>query len=78
VLTVAICPASADLGAVEAVLGGNIVGRFVTEHARNDFPALPVREDVDVVVFLAAGEVELPAGVERLRLQPTPRSLLPA
>jgi hypothetical protein len=78
VLTVAICAASADLGAVEAVLGGNIVGRFVTEHARNDFPALPVREDVDVVVFLASGEAELPVGVERLRLQPTPRSLLPA
>jgi hypothetical protein len=44
----------------------------------NDFPALPVREDVDVVVWLAAGEIDVPAGVERLRLQPTPRSLLPA
>jgi NIPSNAP len=75
VLTVAICAASADLGAVEAVLGGNIVGRFVTEHARNDFPALPVREDVDVAVAL--WRVEPPPGAETLRLRPTPRSLLP-
>ena len=34
-------------------------------------------KDVDVVVWLATGEYELPARIERLRLQPTPRSLLP-
>ena len=77
VLTVAIGPAAADVYPVEAALGESFLARFVTEHAENDFPALPVREDVDVVVWLAAGEHELPAGVELLRLQPTPRSLLP-
>ena len=76
-LTAVIGSAEADLEAIEAVLGESVLARFVTEHARNDFPALPVREDVDVVVWLATGEHELPAGVERLRLQPTPRSLLP-
>jgi NIPSNAP len=76
VLTAAICPAG-DVAAVEAALAGNVLGCFVTEHALNDFPALPVRENVDVVVWLAAGELEVPVGVERLRLQPTPRSLLP-
>jgi hypothetical protein len=77
VLTVAICPGDGDVDAVEAALGESILARFVTEPAENEFPALPVREDVDVVVWLAAGEHELPAGVERLRLQRTPRSLLP-
>jgi NIPSNAP len=77
VLTVAICSAPADVDAVEAALGESVLARFVTEHAENDFPALPVREDVDVVVWLAAGERDVPTGVERLRLQPTPRSLLP-
>jgi hypothetical protein len=76
VLTVAIADADADPEA-GAALGESVLGCFVTEHAPNDFPSLPVREDVDVVVWLAAGEHELPAGVERLRLQPTPRSLLP-
>jgi hypothetical protein len=77
VLTVAICSAPADVDAVEVALGESVLARFVTEHAENDFPALPVREDVDVVVWLAAGERDVPMGVERLRLQPTPRSLLP-
>jgi hypothetical protein len=76
-LTAVIGPAEANLEVIESALGESVLARFVTEHARNDFPALPVREDVDVVVWLAAGEHELPAGVERLRLQPTPRSLLP-
>src|SRR4029077_1658885 len=76
--TAVIGPAEADLEVIESALGESVLARFVTEHARNDFPALPVREDVDVVVWLAAGEHELPAGVERLRLQPTPRSLLPS
>jgi hypothetical protein len=77
VLTVAISSAEADLDAVEAALGASVLARFVTEHAENDFPALPVREDVDVVVWLASGEHELRVDVDRLRLQPTPRSLLP-
>jgi hypothetical protein len=56
-------------------LPGDAIARFVTEHARNEFPALPVREDVDVAVAL--WKVEPPAGGEALRLRPTPRSLLP-
>jgi hypothetical protein len=55
-------------------LPGDAIARFVTEHAENDFPALPVREDVDVAVAL--WKVEPPAGAETLRLRPTPRSLL--
>ena len=58
-----------------APLPGDALARFVTEHARNDFPALPVREDVDVAVAL--WRVEPPPGAETLRLRPTPRSLLP-
>ena len=63
-LTAVIGPAEADLEVIESALGESVLAHFVTEHARNDFPALPVREDVDVVVWLAAGEYELPAGVE--------------
>jgi NIPSNAP len=55
---------------------GDALARFVTEHARNDFPALPVREDVDVAVALWRSEP--PPADETLRLAPTPRSLLPA
>jgi NIPSNAP len=54
---------------------GEALARFVTEHAENDFPALPIREDVDVAVALWTSEP--PVGAETLRLQPTPRSLLP-
>jgi NIPSNAP len=54
---------------------GDALARFVTEHAKNDFPALPVREDVDVCVALWASEP--PPADETLRLRPTPRSLLP-
>jgi hypothetical protein len=56
-------------------LPGDALARFVTEHGRNDFPALPVREDVDVAVAL--WRTEPPPGAETLRLRPTPRSLLP-
>lgn len=58
---------------------GDVIARLVTEHAKNDFPALPVREDVDVVVWLwaSAPQGELPPGTETVRLRPTPRSLLP-
>jgi hypothetical protein len=58
---------------------GDALARLVTEHGRNEFPALPVRDDVDVVVCLWASKPPdvLPAGTETLRLQPTPRSSLP-
>lgn len=71
-LTVTISPAG-------TAVDGDLLATFVTEHGRNEFPALPVREDVDVVVALWASEPpgDLPAGTETLRLRPTPRSLLP-
>ncbi len=71
-LTVTISPAG-------TAVDGDLLATFVTEHGRNEFPALPVREDVDVVVALRASEPpgDLPAGTETLRLRPTPRSLLP-
>ena len=71
-LTVTISPAG-------TAVDGHLLATFVTEHGRNEFPALPVREDVDVVVALWASEPpgDLPAGTETLRLRPTPRSLLP-
>ena len=34
---------------------------FVTLHAENTFPALPIREDADVVVVLTAGSTSTPA-----------------
>jgi len=33
--------------------GGTILGYFLTEPSRNDFPELPVREDVNVFVFFS-------------------------
>ena len=36
------------------------VALLVTEHSENDFPRLPVREGENVVVWLAAGDVEPP------------------
>lgn len=52
-----------------------------TEYARNDFPALPVREDEHALVWLTRSPLrtEAPEGVtetERLRLSPTRRSSL--
>jgi hypothetical protein len=60
-------------------VGGDPLARYVTEHGPNEFPALPVREDVDVLVSLWAPHPprDLPPGTETLRLRPTPRSLLP-
>jgi hypothetical protein len=71
-LTATISPAGTDVD-------GDPLVRLVTEHGKNDFPALPVREDVEVAVSLWATEPpgDLPAGTETLRLRPTPRSLLP-
>jgi hypothetical protein len=55
-------------------VAGDALARFATLHEPNDFPALPVREDVDVEV--AFWTCEPPPAAETLRLQPTPRSLL--
>ena len=59
-----------------AELGGTVLGCFVTEPSENTFPALPVREDEDVLVTFAG----FPAGTalpdDVLRLEPTSRSLL--
>ena len=46
---------------------GDALARFVTQHAQNDFPALPVREDVDVDVPLWRSEP--PPADETLRLR---------
>ena len=46
---------------------------YVTEHAENTFPALPVRTDVDVRVTLTHTPAAAP---EVLRLAPTPSSAL--
>ena len=55
-------------------------GAWVTEHARNDFPALPVREDAEVLVTLGNRPDPAPEAARRtetFRLSPTSRSLLP-
>jgi hypothetical protein len=81
-----------------AAAGGSVLAYFVTEPSRNTFPALPVREDVNVFVcFVGCGDrltlervtdpgcrvsrtiSEAPGvacSAERLRLEPTARSLL--
>jgi hypothetical protein len=58
--------------------------RLETLHAQNTFPALPVREDANVVVLLSNGQpgrrsALAPAvlSIEQLRLSPTARSRLP-
>lgn len=64
-----------------------LLGRFVTESARNTYPRLPVREEANVLVTFAAYPTVDAGGpptvaepgvarVERLRLQPTRRSFL--
>jgi hypothetical protein len=53
-------------------------GTFVTEHAPNTFPALPVREDAEALVGF--GAVPAPPGTlrtETFHLTPTSRSVLP-
>lgn len=51
---------------------------LVTEHSPNTFPALPVREDAEVVVIIGHKPHAAPAlRSEVLRLEPTSRSALP-
>ena len=81
-------PLLAELPALLEKAGATLLGQLETEPAANNFPALPVRTGEHVFVWLAsfrdeqaiaewAGlEPELPARVTRLRLAPTPRSLL--
>lgn len=71
--------------------GGELLATLATEPAANNFPRLPVREDVNVLVAIArypnlgaftawpndaSLERGLAAPAETMRLQPTPRSLL--
>lgn len=60
-------------GLMAAASDADWVASFVTLHAENTFPALPIREDADVVVVLTVG-VDVAAGDEQLRLEPTARS----
>ena len=54
-------------------------GALVTARVPNDFPALPVREDANVVVTLGGTRADVRATrVELFRLSPTSRSLAPA
>lgn len=62
--------------------GARILAYFVTENAKNNFPALPVREGENVFVCFSTGEIDKvdPRGTsqvpEVLKLEPTGRSLL--
>jgi hypothetical protein len=60
-------------GLLAAAGDADWMASFVTLHAENTFPALPIREDADVVVVLTAGG-DIHAGGEQLRLEPTMRS----
>jgi hypothetical protein len=53
--------------------GGPWRARFGTLKAENTYPALPIREDADVIVTLAVGGESEPAS-ERLHLRPTRRT----
>ena len=71
--------AEARTGSVELPDAGVAVLR--SEHAPNNFPQLPVREDADVLVVITRFDShdELPASApaaERLILEPTARSAL--
>lgn len=74
--------ADADLQKT-AMRDERVIAVFATEQSPNNFPALPVRDEVVLVVlrrFQRAGPVAaiagMPAPEETLRLQPTARSLL--
>ena len=60
--------------------GGVVLGQFLTEHAPNSFPQLPIRDDVHVLVTIArthgAAETAHDHQTEQLRLVPTSRSAL--
>lgn len=62
-------------GLIAAAEHAEWLASFVTLDAVNTFPALPIREDADVVMLLTAGG-DVNAGDEQLRLEPTPRSRL--
>jgi hypothetical protein len=49
---------------------------YVTDPGPNDFPALPVREGENVVVWFASGVAPPLDGAEVLKLEPTPGSRL--
>jgi hypothetical protein len=59
-----------------AVEDDGTLGLLVTLKAENTYPALPVREDVDVVVRLGLTEPSAPA-LQAIRATCTGRSLLP-
>jgi hypothetical protein len=67
---------------IEAFEGYEVPGRFVTETAVNDFPALPVIQEENLFVVISArGEGEAAprvpgAEVETMLLRPTARSLI--
>jgi hypothetical protein len=66
-----------------AASGGDVVAVLRTEHAPNNFPRLPIREDADVVAvvrrFDSAEQLHAcppAAAAERIVLEPTARSAL--
>ena len=67
---------------IEVFAGREVLGRFVTEAAANDFPGLPVIQEENLFVAISAcreGEAALGiqgAEVERMVLRPTARSLI--
>jgi len=75
-----VAPGDVRREVTEVLLGAVGEGRwsaaFETFHTENTYPRLPIRDDADVLVVLALGEVSPPPEVEHLRLTPTPRSLL--
>jgi hypothetical protein len=81
---IAITVAAQDTSARVAGAGGEVLATLRTEHARNTFPALPVREGEDVRVTIAAfGDVREHAryvaesdAFQELRLAPTEKSWL--
>ncbi len=65
---------------VEAPEGGSLLGYLVTEPSPNTFPALPVREGENVLVWFAGypdrSALDPASREAQLRLAPTSRSLL--
>ena len=72
-----------DALASHAAQDPQVVATFATENTPNNFPALPVREEIVFVALRCFGRVDWPAPIpgmpapqQTLRLQPTARSLL--